>query len=173
MLSTSTLHCCEQECSEGLQTADLLSFGLAENPPAPATHSGLLRDFFQGPRMGRKSWLFAHSHLSPDPRFAELKEEIGKSLRPYPRIFPFCRDNRWMCPGRSPNPHRAESGVVHLDCRARRYQHVESVSQAIYFARRRMFLRGYLWIQVQESRCHAARSGACKNSTGRSLDRSR
>jgi hypothetical protein len=44
--------------------------------------------------MGRKSPLFAHLNLSPDPRIAELKEEIGKSLRPNPRIFPFCGDYR-------------------------------------------------------------------------------
>jgi len=44
--------------------------------------------------MGRKSRLFAHLNLSPELRFAELKEEIGKSLRPHPQIFPFCGDYR-------------------------------------------------------------------------------
>jgi len=44
--------------------------------------------------MGRKSWLFAHSLSSLDSRFAELEVEIAESLRPCPRIFPFCGDYR-------------------------------------------------------------------------------
>jgi hypothetical protein len=42
--------------------------------------------------MGRKSGLFAHSLSSLDSGFAEVKTEIGESLRPSPRIFPFWRD---------------------------------------------------------------------------------
>jgi hypothetical protein len=44
--------------------------------------------------MGRKLGLFAHSIPSLDPRSADLEAEIGKSLRPGSRIFPFCRDYR-------------------------------------------------------------------------------
>jgi hypothetical protein len=44
--------------------------------------------------MGRKSRLFAHSISSLDSRFAELGVEIGESLRPCPRIFPFWGDYR-------------------------------------------------------------------------------
>jgi hypothetical protein len=42
--------------------------------------------------MGRKSRLSAHSISSPYSRFAELEMEIAESLRPCPRIFPFCGD---------------------------------------------------------------------------------
>jgi hypothetical protein len=44
--------------------------------------------------MGRKSRPFAHLHSSLDARFAELEVEIGESLRPRARIFPFCGDYR-------------------------------------------------------------------------------
>ena len=54
-------------------------------PPAPATHSGLLRDF---PRGGWKSRLFLHSLWSPGSPYAEVEAEIPESLRPFPRIFP-------------------------------------------------------------------------------------
>src|SRR5690349_7544970 len=57
------------------------------NPPASATHSCLRRDFPSDGRRGRNSRLFAHLNLSPELRFADLKEEIAKS----PRIFPFLR----------------------------------------------------------------------------------
>lgn len=43
-------------------------------------------------RTGRKSGLFAPQTLSPDPRFADLQEEIGKSLRLFPQLFPSCGD---------------------------------------------------------------------------------
>jgi hypothetical protein len=42
--------------------------------------------------MGRKSRLFAYSISSPDSQFADLEVEIAESLRPCPRIFPFCGD---------------------------------------------------------------------------------
>jgi hypothetical protein len=44
--------------------------------------------------MGRKSRLFAYSISSPDTRFARQEVEIAESLRPCPRIFPFCGDSR-------------------------------------------------------------------------------
>src|SRR6267142_2377860 len=44
--------------------------------------------------MGRKSRLFAHSLSSLDSRFAGHETEIAKSLRPFPRIFPFWGDYR-------------------------------------------------------------------------------
>jgi hypothetical protein len=46
---------------------------------------------------GSEIRLFAHSLLSLDPRFAEVKAEMGESLRPSPRIFPFWRDY-WQRP---------------------------------------------------------------------------
>src|SRR5437763_9625193 len=45
-------------------------------------------------RMGRKSRLFMHSLSSLDSHSAELEVEMAESLRPYPRIFPFCGDYR-------------------------------------------------------------------------------
>jgi hypothetical protein len=44
--------------------------------------------------MGRKSRLFACSISSPDPEFADVEVEFAESLRPCPRIFPFCGDYR-------------------------------------------------------------------------------
>ena len=64
-------------------------------PPAPATHSGVRPGSRRDARMGRKSRLFAHSLSSPDSRFAGHEAEIAKSLRPFPRIFPFWGDFRW------------------------------------------------------------------------------
>ena len=45
-------------------------------------------------RIGRKSWLFANSPLSPDSRSCEVEGEITESLRPNPQKFPFCGDYR-------------------------------------------------------------------------------
>jgi hypothetical protein len=44
--------------------------------------------------MGRKCRLFASLTLSPGSQLVELKVEIAESLRPCPRIFPFCGDYR-------------------------------------------------------------------------------
>lgn len=59
---------------------------------SPANQSGVRPGSPRNARMGRKSRLFAHSIPSPGSQFAELKVEIAESLRPCPRIFPFCRD---------------------------------------------------------------------------------
>ena len=50
------------------------------NPPASARHSCVRPGFPRDARFDRKSGLFAHSILSPDPRFADLKAEIGESF---------------------------------------------------------------------------------------------
>ena len=63
-------------------------------PAAPASHSGVRPGSPRNARMGRKSRLFAHSISSPDSQFADLEVEIAESLRPCPRIFPFCGDYR-------------------------------------------------------------------------------
>jgi hypothetical protein len=63
-------------------------------PPRAASHSGVWPSFPRDMRMGRKSRLLAHWLRSPDSRFAEEEAEIPESLRPFPRIFPFCGDYR-------------------------------------------------------------------------------
>jgi hypothetical protein len=64
------------------------------NPPASARQSSVLPGFPRDAGMRRKSRLFAHWLRSPDSRFAEEETEIPESLRPFPRIFPFCGDYR-------------------------------------------------------------------------------
>jgi hypothetical protein len=44
--------------------------------------------------MGRKCRLFARSTSSPDSQIDSRRAPTGESLRPHPRIFPFCRDCR-------------------------------------------------------------------------------
>ncbi|SIN88628.1 hypothetical protein SAMN05443247_00462 [Bradyrhizobium erythrophlei] len=63
-------------------------------PGWSASQSGARPGFPRSGRMGRKSPLFAHSISSSDFRFAHLEVEIAESLRPCPRIFPFCGDYR-------------------------------------------------------------------------------
>src|SRR5450631_1696797 len=63
-------------------------------PAASATHSCVRPSFPRDTRMGRKSRLLAHSLPSLDSRVAGLEVEITESLRPRPRIFPFCGDYR-------------------------------------------------------------------------------
>jgi hypothetical protein len=66
----------------------------AINTASPATHSHLWPGYLRDVRMGRKSRLFAHSLPSLGSRFPELEVKIPESLRPRPRIFPFCGDYR-------------------------------------------------------------------------------
>ena len=57
---------------------------LPPQPPIPAW-----------PENGPEIPAFAHSLSSLDYPFADLEVEIVESLRPRPRIFPFCGDYRW------------------------------------------------------------------------------
>ena len=61
---------------------------------SPARHFGVRPGSPGDAGMGRKSRLFAYSISSPDSQFADLGVEIAESLRPCPRIFPFCGDYR-------------------------------------------------------------------------------
>jgi hypothetical protein len=63
-------------------------------PPAPASHSGIRPGSPRSARMGRKRGLFACSISSPESQIGNRRAPIGESLRPNPRIFPFCRDCR-------------------------------------------------------------------------------
>src|SRR5882757_4569186 len=63
-------------------------------PPRSATHWCVRPRSPRNARMGRKSGLFAHWISSPDSHCADLEVEIAESLRPCPRIFPFCGDYR-------------------------------------------------------------------------------
>jgi hypothetical protein len=63
-------------------------------PGWSASHSGVRPGSPRTATMGRKSRLFTHSTSSPDSRFADLEVEIAESLRPCPRLFPFCGDYR-------------------------------------------------------------------------------
>jgi hypothetical protein len=77
----------------GSRKTGVLPFG-GLIPPAPASHFRFWRGFPRDAGMGRKLGVFAHSILSLDQWFADLEAEIGKSLRPSLRIFPFCRGYR-------------------------------------------------------------------------------
>ena len=61
---------------------------------SPATQPGVRPGFPREARMGRKSRLFAHSLPSLDARFPVVDVVIAESLRPCPRLFPFCGDYR-------------------------------------------------------------------------------
>ena len=81
--------------SRRARASDLYSPSSSSIPPAPATHSGVRPGSRRDARMGRKSRLFAHSLSSLDSRFAGREAGIAKSLRSFPRIFPFWGDFRW------------------------------------------------------------------------------
>jgi len=76
--------------------------------------------------MGRKSRLFAHLNLSPELRFAELKEEIGKVSGPIRKYSRFAEtidgdgfDQDWCHPWHSVSTHSPFlTGVILLNCRA-------------------------------------------------------
>jgi hypothetical protein len=61
---------------------------------APASQSGIRRLFPRDAGKGRKLGLSAQPIPSRGLQFGNLEAEIGKSLRPNPRIFPFCGDCR-------------------------------------------------------------------------------
>jgi hypothetical protein len=72
-----------------------------------ASHSGIRPGPSKDARMGRKSGLFARSTSSLDSQIDNRRAPIGESLRPHPRIFPFCRDCR-----RGPGSIRTAASTV-------------------------------------------------------------
>jgi hypothetical protein len=66
----------------------------SSNPPRSARQSSVWSSFPGNARLRRKSALFTRSISSPDSQIGNLRAQIGESLRPCPRIFPFCGEFR-------------------------------------------------------------------------------
>jgi hypothetical protein len=80
---------CKIPCLQGIG----LETG-AISTASPATQSFIRTKFATCASQARKSRLFAHSLLSLHSGCTKSVGEIAKSLRPRPRIFPFCGDYR-------------------------------------------------------------------------------
>jgi hypothetical protein len=74
------------DISKGIFKAGMCKFESSQVRQALKRSAGFLK------KKGRKSRLFAYSISSPDSQFTDLNGEIPESLRPCPRIFPFCGD---------------------------------------------------------------------------------
>jgi hypothetical protein len=87
----------EKRLCDSSRTGESIPFQFAIsrwNPPTPARQSGAQGKCPGDAGKGRKSRLFAYSISSPDSQLADHEVEIAESLRPCPRIFPFCSDYR-------------------------------------------------------------------------------
>jgi hypothetical protein len=76
---------------------------------SPARQSGVPPGSPGKARMGRKCRLFVRSTSSLHSQTSNCRAQNGASLRPYPQIFPFCRDCRRRPGSITPAARAAES----------------------------------------------------------------